>query len=1038
MKHNFKIFTVIMIAIAMPLAISAQAYQFAAIVPSGQTLYFTRHSTSSGYYATVTYPSLSSFWGGYVKPTGALIIPSTIVHNGMTYTITAIKTHAFYDCKGLTTISIPNTVTDIGADAFYNVRHIEYYGNAPNGSDNWGALTKNGTIDGNFIFSDTTRTHLVSYIGTGVDITIPSTVNSIGNIAFYGCSGIETVVCPNSITTIGNEAFRQCSSLTSIVLPNTLTSIGDTIFYGCNNLSAITIPNNIAAITAYMFFNCSSMTSISLPNTITSIGDGAFCGCGNLTSITFPITINSIGACAFQECTSLTSINIPNSATTIGNMAFFGCSDLDSVTIGTSVSSIGIAAFRDCTSLQNVTLLPQNPPLLGNDAVFGNNAINRKFIIPCGSLSTYQNASGWSDYSGSIHDPFVDLELTVSSDNSTMGIVSIATPSEYDVACDSSAVIQATANYGYHFDRWSNGNTSNPSTIQLVSDTLITAFFAKNYYTVSVEPNHSDRGVVDGGATVEYLDNITISATANYGYHFAQWDDGNISNPRIVQVTQNKVYTAVFDNNQYSISLNVDDVAQGLCNGGGSYNYLSSQTIIAVPSHGYHFTHWDDGDTNNPRVIILTQDTTFIASFAKNTYTISCHSTDSIKGNVTGGESMEYLDTVTISATPNYGYHFSYWSDGDTNNPRLIIVTDNQTYYAYFGYNPYTIEVDADTTYGNCTGGGIYNYLSQCTIAVQPYYGYSFSMWNDGDTNNPRVVNLTQDTIFTAMFTTNQYSLTLQGNDESIGSVEGDGIYDYLDTVTITATAIEHHHFVCWSDGNTDNPRQYVITDDAVITAIFAIDTHNVNITTNDIARGMVTVQGSNFVYGTPCTVTATAYTGYSFAGWSNGVTANPYTFAVLCDVELTALFVAEGENVYTITVESADPMMGNVNGGGLALDGGSITIQAFSNPGYHFSHWSDNSTDSIRTIEVHGNLAFTAYFTANVGITDVDSNNIRVFSRDKQILIEGANGMKIWVFDMMGRAIYNGKTPIIPIQQTGVYIVKVGNNPARKVVVMR
>lgn len=109
----------------------------------------------------------------------------------------------------------------------------------------------------------------------------------------------------------------------------------------------------------------------------------------------------------------------------------------------------------------------------------------------------------------------------------------------------------------------------------------------------------------------------------------------------------------------------------------------------------------------------------------------------------------------------------------------------------------------------------------------------------------------------------------------------------------------------------------------------------------------MVESTGTRFIYGTPCTVTATAYTGYTFAGWSNGVTANPYTFAVISDVELTALFVEEGEEVYTVTVESANPAMGSVSGGGQTMYGGTLTITAIPNEGFRFLTWNDGNTVS-------------------------------------------------------------------------------------------
>jgi hypothetical protein len=334
---------------------------------------------------------------------------------------------------------------------------------------------------------------------------------------------------------------------------------------------------------------------------------------------------------------------------------------------------------------------------------------------------------------------------------------------------------------------------------------------------------------------------------------------------------------------------------------------MSEQTITALASYGYHFTAWNDGDTNNPRTITLTQDTIFTALFEKNTYTITAISVDTIKGSVIGSTSVEYLDSVTIVAIPNYGYNFTAWNDGNTDNPRIIVATRDSVFTASFVYNQYTITLNVDSDiHGSVVGGGSFNYLSEQTIIATANYGYHFTAWSDGDTNNPRTITLTQDTGFTALFAKNQYTLTLQSDDVAHGSVIGGGVFDYLDTVAIEATAVEHYHFVLWNDGNTDNPRQYVIIGNDTLIAIFAIDTHHVSVESCNIAFGSVEGSG-DFEYGTPATVTATAYSGYQFVRWSNGDTHNPYTFAVLQDTTLVAIFEAETQGIDDVIADAVN-----------------------------------------------------------------------------------------------------------------------------------
>ena len=179
--------------------------------------------------------------------------------------------------------------------------------------------------------------------------------------------------------------------------------------------------------------------------------------------------------------------------------------------------------------------------------------------------------------------------------------------------------------------------------------------------------------------------------------------------------------------------------------------------ITAVPNYGYHFVQWSDGNTENPCSFILTQDTIFTAEFAPNIYSFNV-TWDEDLGNVQATDgSFEYLTPLTISATPNYGYHFVRWSDGNTDNPRTYVLKDNVTLKAIFAPKVYSISA-LNNPEGTVNGTGSFNYLTECSIEAVPNYGYHFVKWNDGVTDNPRTVILTQDTIFAPI-----YSLSKKG-----------------------------------------------------------------------------------------------------------------------------------------------------------------------------------------------------------------------------------------------------------------------------------
>lgn len=342
-------------------------------------------------------------------------------------------------------------------------------------------------------------------------------------------------------------------------------------------------------------------------------------------------------------------------------------------------------------------------------------------------------------------------------------------------------------------------------------------------------------------------------------------------------------------------------------------------------------------------------------------------------GYVSGSNAYLYQDTALLTAIPFEHYHFVQWSDGDTTNPRQMVVYSDTIQTAIFAPDTYHIDVLSNNNIqGSAIGSGNYTYGTPISVSATANTGYHFTNWSNDNTSNSCVLYLTCDSIITAFFDRNQYTLTIQSNNTNYGSVEGSGQYSYQDTAILTASAIEHYHFVHWSDGNTDNPRQYIVTDNITLTATFTIDTHIVSISTNNIAYGGVE-GGGDYAYGTPCTVSATAYTGYHFSQWSNGITANPYTFAVLQDTELKAIFEQDGTQGLSEVIEETD------------------------------------------------------YY---------------VYSRNGRLFVESKGKDNIMLFDVNGRIIArkqeSGVSICYEVSSSGVYLVKVGNHPSRKIVVIK
>ena len=356
----------------------------------------------------------------YSDYTGDVTIPSTVTHNGTTYSVTSIGGFAFINCIGLTSVKIPNSVTSIGWAAFYGCTGLS-------------------------------------------NIIIPNSVTTIGVEAFYGCTGLSDIIIPNSVTTIETDAFFGCTGLSSIIIPNSVTVIGDRPFSNCSGVTSIIVDsgnerydsrNNCNAI-----IETASNTLISgcqntiIPNTVKNIGNFAFEGQNELNAIDIPNSITFIGEYAFNYCSGLKSVIIPNTVTTIGSYAFSGTtwydnqpdglvyaglvaygykgtmpedtiiiregtygiagcafrdSRLTSVTIPNSITNIGNDAFYNCFHLKDVYSYIVNPSAIAmHGQVFYfdyylQDYSYRTLYVPIGSVAAYQADSRWSDYFGSI------------------------------------------------------------------------------------------------------------------------------------------------------------------------------------------------------------------------------------------------------------------------------------------------------------------------------------------------------------------------------------------------------------------------------------------------------------------------------------------------------------------------------------------------------------------------------------------------------------------------------------------------------------
>ena len=258
--------------------------------------------TISGSGAMMNY-NLSSEkpWGDDVK--------QVVIQKG----VTTIGEDAFSNCAGLTSITLPATLTSIG---------------------DW-AFAESGLTE----------------------IRLPENVKSIGKYAFGWCGSLTSVTLPKSLTTIGRSAFYECGSLTNIKIPDNVTAIGDSAFWNCSSLKTVTIPDAVSGIEEYVFYGCSGLTDVTISEGVSSIGPYAFAWCSGLKSVSIPNTVKIIDKYAFSNCGSLAEITIPKKVTGIGSYAFAECRGLNGVTVKGTETEIDATAFFETGSSLTVYYL---------------------------------------------------------------------------------------------------------------------------------------------------------------------------------------------------------------------------------------------------------------------------------------------------------------------------------------------------------------------------------------------------------------------------------------------------------------------------------------------------------------------------------------------------------------------------------------------------------------------------------------------------------------------------------------------------------
>ena len=303
--------------------------------------------------------------------------------------VTSIGGDAFSGCAALTSVTIPGSVTNVGQDAFDNCSSLTdiYYGGY--GTD-WQKLNVSIPTSATVHFKDNIYGKgdcgiNVTWELTGDGTLIISGTGRISNYSYdnnapwYSCRAyIKRVVIQQGVRAIGDQAFYYCENLTSVTIPDSVTSIGGSAFSGCSGLTSVTIPDGVTSIGDYAFSDCSGLTSVTIPSSVTSIGWRAFENCTALTFMTIPESVTYINGEVFSNCVRLARVTIPKSVTEISSKAFYYCDSLTDVYYaGTAADWAKISISEGNEDLLAAALHCKPTPLPAPTVTGGNDAQGR-------------------------------------------------------------------------------------------------------------------------------------------------------------------------------------------------------------------------------------------------------------------------------------------------------------------------------------------------------------------------------------------------------------------------------------------------------------------------------------------------------------------------------------------------------------------------------------------------------------------------------------------------------------------------------------
>ncbi|MDY0015266.1 MAG: leucine-rich repeat protein [Bacteroidales bacterium] len=444
-----------------------------------------------------------------------------------------------------------------------------------------------------------------------VEVTYKGANSYSGSISIPSLVTYNTVNYP--VTKIGNQAFAFCSGLTSVSIPLSVIQIGDSAFCYCSNLSSINLPQSITDIGDSAFFHCSALTEISIPKFVKLIGNAAFQHNENLTTVYFNaincFLAGSYSYPIFRDCPLLTKIHFDTNVTCIPHLLCFECSALsDTLILPHSVTKIGVASFNACSSLTTL-IIPNAVDSIGQEAFLG------CFSLASLSLGESVRYIGTNAFAGC----YALSEIVIPNSVQTMG----------------GGVFELC--YGLI-------NVSLPNSINRIENNLFRGCF--NLSTITIPPSVTSIGS-EAFSYCQNLQSITIPEHVTQIGNYAFESDTALKEINVKALTPPLIDTSAFIRISHTIPVYVPCQTEDAYQSADGWKIMSNiqdslmlrfclyvndtamgsifhtpfscaqpfTILTAVPTLGFRFVSWNDGNTDNPRHITLTQDTSLTAEF---------------------------------------------------------------------------------------------------------------------------------------------------------------------------------------------------------------------------------------------------------------------------------------------------------------------------------------------------------------------------------------------------------------------------------------